>query len=120
MVDPRVLQANERTLLAWVRTSLALMTFGFVLARIGIWMRALGAQSAPSAHPLELGTAWIGGVFLAMGVSANAIAVYRYAVSRRAIQREQEIPDDPFPIVFAVLVAAFGAVIGTYLLRHLV
>ncbi len=120
MVDSRLLQANERTLLAWVRTSIALMTFGFVLARIGLWLRALGVHGEPSGHTLELGTAWIGGVFLALGVIANAIAVYRYAASRRAIRREQEIPDDPFPIVFAVLVAAFGAVIGTYLLRHLV
>jgi putative membrane protein len=41
-VDPRQLQANERTLLAWVRTGLALVTFGFVVAGIGAWLRMLG------------------------------------------------------------------------------
>src|SRR5215813_12097844 len=102
-VDSRLLQANERTLLAWVRTSIALMTFGFVIARIGIWLRALGTRS-DLVDQHQLGTAWIGGVFVAMGVIGNALAVRRYAASRRAIRRQQEIPDDPLPVVFAILV----------------
>ena len=117
-VDSRLLQANERTLLAWVRTSVALMTFGFVIARIGVWLRALGAQSNLIDHH-ELGTAWIGGVFVALGVIGNALAVRRFAASRRAILRQEELPDDPLPVVFAVLVCAFGAVIGAYLLIRL-
>jgi putative membrane protein len=118
MVDSRLLQANERTLLAWVRTGIALMTFGFVIARIGFWMRALGAHANVVAGH-ELGTAWIGGVFVAMGVIGNALAVRRFALSRRAIRQHQEIPDDPLPVVFAVLICAFGAVIGAYLLARL-
>src|SRR5215467_5046484 len=102
MVDSRLLQANERTLLAWVRTSIALMTFGFVIARIGVWLRALGARS-DAVDVQSFGTAWIGGVFVVMGVVGNALAVRRFAASRRAIRSHQEIPDDPLPVVFAVL-----------------
>src|SRR5262245_11372919 len=119
MVDPRLLQANERTLLAWVRTSIALMTFGFVIARIGIWLRALGAHPDAADHH-GLGTAWIGGVFVAMGVIACGLAVRRYAASRRAIRQEQAIPDGAFPVLMAVLVTVFGALIGAYLLVRLV
>ena len=119
MVDSRLLQANERTLLAWVRTNIALMTFGFVIARIGVWLRALGAARAELIERHEFGTAWIGGVFVAMGVIGNALAVRRFAVSRRAIRRQQEIPDDPLPVVLAVLVSVFGAIIGAYLLVRL-
>jgi len=117
MVDPRLLQANERTLLAWIRTSIALMTFGFVIARIGVWLRML----SPADHPgHELGSAWIGSVFVALGAVANAIAVIRYASARRAIKEGREIPDAWFPALLGVLVTIFGAAIGAYLLQHLI
>jgi len=121
MVDSRLLQANERTLLAWVRTSIALMTFGFVIARIGVWLRALssGHEHAASAAQ-EVGTAWIGGLFVALGVLANVSAVIRYGAARRAIHTGREISSGPIPAIFALLVTIFGAIIGAYLLRRFV
>jgi putative membrane protein len=44
--DPRVYFAAERTLLAWVRTSLGLMGMGFVVARFGLFLRMV-SQSVP-------------------------------------------------------------------------
>lgn len=113
-----MLQANERTLLAWVRTSIALMTFGFVIARIGLWLRTIGAQ-AGDASERELGTAWIGAVFVVMGVIGNALAVVRYASNRRAIRRGGEIEEGSLPIALATMVTVFGAIIGAYLLLRL-
>ena len=45
-LDPRIYFAAERTLLAWVRTGLALMGFGFVVARFGLFLRELFAIRA--------------------------------------------------------------------------
>ncbi len=47
-LDPRIYFAAERTLLAWVRTGLAMMGFGFVVARFGLFLRELAAVSDKS------------------------------------------------------------------------
>jgi putative membrane protein len=117
-VDPRLLQANERTLLAWVRTGIALMTFGFVIARIGVWLRAVEGTAA-AGEPQRTETAWIGAAFVAAGVIGNALAIRRYAANRRAIRAGTDILDDRFPIAFGALVTALGAVMGAYVLSRL-
>ena len=117
--DPRLLQANERTLLAWMRTGIALMTFGFVIARIGVWLRALAmTQRGPELHPF--GTAWIGAAFVALGAFANAVATMRYSSTKRAILAGESIRDDRLPLIFALIVTVLGAVMGGYLLLRLV
>jgi putative membrane protein len=50
--------ANERTFLAWVRTNIALISLGFVLARLGPWLHDSGVNTprlASKAWPLGIG-----------------------------------------------------------------
>ncbi len=60
--DPRVYFAAERTLLAWIRTAITLMGFGFVIARFGIFLEFITHDSAkPQGHAggLLIGTALV-------------------------------------------------------------
>ncbi len=76
--DPRVPLAAERTFLAWIRTGLALMGFGFVVARFGLFLRELAAvQKIP--QPLSHGTSlWLGLGLVVLGVVLNVAALVRY------------------------------------------
>jgi uncharacterized membrane protein YidH (DUF202 family) len=51
-LDPRVYFASERTLLAWIRTGLAMMGFGFVVARFGLFLREMATMRdvPPQSH----------------------------------------------------------------------
>ena len=85
--DPRVYLAAERTFLAWIRTSLALMAFGFVVSRFGLFLRVLESSSGqrvsePSALSLPLG------VFLVLlGVIVDIFAAWRHVRYVRAIDQ---------------------------------
>lgn len=106
-------------MLAWIRTGIAMITFGFVIARVGVWLRMLAAADSRTEIN-TVGTAWIGAAFLALGTFANAMAAVRYRHARRAILSGTELPDGGFPVIFAVVATVLGAVLGTYLLLHLV
>ena len=80
--DLRVLQANERTLLAWVRTGVALMAFGFVVARAGAWLRYLAPERAGGGGHF----AWVGVAFVALGTLATAVSSVQHMRVRRAIR----------------------------------
>jgi putative membrane protein len=48
--DPRVFFASERTLLAWVRTGIAIVGLGFVVSRFGLFLRVLQLSAGPEPH----------------------------------------------------------------------
>ncbi|HEX5126354.1 MAG TPA: DUF202 domain-containing protein [Rhodocyclaceae bacterium] len=88
--DPRVFFAAERTLLAWQRTSIALIGLGFVVERFGLFMRAVsgGAKLAPGHAHVSL---IFGVLFLFAGASVALISTWQY---RRFLRElcEPEIP----------------------------
>ncbi len=82
--------ANERTLLAWIRTGLALMALGFAIARFGLFLREL-AQVGHMSVPHGIGSAWIGVVFVVLGVVTNGSATIRYTRVRQALVEGQPV-----------------------------
>lgn len=77
--------ANERTFLAWIRTSLALTGFGFAVAKFGTWITQLSGKSgqgdSEGDHGLSVGIAMI----IAGGVLA-VLAAWRHRVTSRQIE----------------------------------
>lgn len=116
--DPRVFFAAERTLLAWNRTSLTLMAFGFVIERFGLFIHLLSPRTMPY---IDRGFSyWIGIAFILLGAFTAAAAMLQYRAVLRTL-RPVEIPQGyrvNLGLYVNVVVALLGLAITVYLFTH--
>ena len=114
--DPRIYFAAERTLLAWIRTGVGVMAFGFVVARFGLLLRIVRSESGA-----EVGTGvspYLGAVLVlvaALATAAGTLEYRRYAGQLRPV----DLPRGkvPFlPVVFAWILVSLGLLLTVVLL----
>jgi putative membrane protein len=116
-LDPRVYFAAERTLLAWVRTGLAMMGFGFVVARFGLFLRELAGVPGmmPYRHTgFSLG---VGTTLIILGVVVNLAASVKHWLTVRRLERGQPMRLHALSLgtVVALLLGLLGLLMATYL-----
>ena len=110
----------ETSLLVWVRTSLGLMGFGFVVARFGLFLREITklGDTRVQPHPrLATLNAFAGTGLIMMGVAVLILAVF---VHRRMVDRLEKGELDfssrwSLGVILAGLLAAMGGAIAVYL-----
>jgi putative membrane protein len=115
--------ANERTFLAWIRTSIAVMSLGFVVAKFGVWLRELATQLAPQTPIRSTGMSLpIGVAMMAMGGALAVLAAWHYHLVNLAIERGEVRANRGLIVTVTVGVALLAVMMIVYLLvaaKHL-
>ena len=113
--------ANERTFLAWVRTAIAVMAFGFVIERFDLFLQLAAPQLAlkqAAPHGQALANA-AGLAFIGIGVVMIVIAGFRFRKTAKDIESEDAVPSpgERFDLALAVLLVLLGLALFLYLSR---
>jgi inner membrane protein YidH len=113
--------ANERTFLAWVRTAIAVMAFGFLIERFDIFlaMVASGTQSRPLLLHGQRFANEAGLAFILLGVAMIVVAATRFFRIAKDIDKEEAVPSSGalFDLALAALLLLLGLSLFLYLAR---
>ena len=118
--DPRVWLAAERTFLAWIRTGISLMGFGFVVARFGLFLRELAAAHQLVSRQTTGLSLWLGSALLIIGIIVNLGAVAQHVRLINRLSRGEVLNSySSAAIVVALILAvlALAMVVNLALLR---
>jgi len=117
--------ANERTFLAWVRTAIAVMAFGFLIERFDLFLRYLAPQLAQRQVTSQFafhGQAfanWAGLAFIVLGVAMIVLAGLRFRKTAKEIESDAEVagPGERFDLALAALIGLLDASLYLYMIH---
>ncbi len=113
--------ANERTFLAWVRTAIAVMAFGFVIERFDLFLQVAAPQLAlQQVAPHGQMIANLAGLaFIGIGVVMIVVAGFRLVKTAKDIETEDAVPSpgERSDLALAALLVLLGLALFLYLSR---
>ncbi len=112
----RVHMANERTFLAWIRTSIAIMAFGFVVEKFSLFVKQMAYYLGKETTPPPPGySSLIGIILVGLGVVMGVLAFIRYK------KVETQIEEDTYKTsaILSVLLFLSLLSVGVFLILYL-
>jgi len=123
----RVHMANERTFLSWIRTSIGIMAFGFVVEKFGLFIkqitfflgRASGMATTPGQARAAGYSSTFGIVLIGLGALIGLLAFIRYKKVERQIDEDTYRPSIILDILLAMLIFSMGIFLVIYLIHSI-
>jgi putative membrane protein len=116
--------ANERTFLAWVRTAIAVMAFGFIVEKFDVFLEV--AAPSLAGRTLSLPGQRFGNIaglaLIVLGTAMIAIAASRFLISAKNIDSAKQHPGTGLrvDVALAALLVLLGCALFVYLSHALV
>lgn len=104
--------ANVRTLLAWVRTAVTIMAFGFVVAKFGILLDQLPGHHRQTAYHFS---AIVGTTLVILGAAFLVLATFEFFAVRDSIKTHSVRFRPGIYLLLAALLVIVAVVLAVYL-----
>jgi putative membrane protein len=111
--------ANERTFLAWIRTSVALMGFGFVIVKFTLFLKQLSLLLETSSVPSKGYSSIIGVVMVAIGVIIAILAFLQYKRNEKWIKNNYFVSSSILSLFIMFILVIGGIFLIFYLLSNI-
>ncbi len=116
----RVHMANERTFLAWIRTGISIMAFGFVVEKFSLFVKQMAYYLGKESSPPPPGYSSIVGIILVgLGVVMGVLAYIRYKAVEKQIEEDAYRPSGILSVLLFLSVLSIGVFLVLYLVHSL-
>lgn len=110
------LLANERTFLAWIRTSIAVISLGFVIAKFSIWFNQFEKTTGIKAEAIHSGLSIpIGVIMMGFGGALAFMAFARYRIISRQIEHGEVYADQGLVLLVTLFVVFLAIMVIIYI-----
>lgn len=112
--------ANERTFLAWVRTAIAIMAFGFVVVKFALFVRQVSmVLGSGEALPDQRSSAAVGIFLVVLGAAVSLLAFFRYRRIEKELDTTGYHPSRRLSVLLTVAIVICSILLVVYLLPRL-
>lgn len=113
--------ANERTFLAWVRTAIAIMAFGFVVVKFSLFVKQLSLlfSDRPIVVPAKGFSGLIGFALVALGAVICVLGYLQYKKTERQLNNNVYNSSSPLVVWLTIILLIGSIFLLLYLLPNL-
>jgi putative membrane protein len=111
--------ANERTFLAWIRTSIALMGFGFVIVKFTLFLKELSFLLDSKDVASQGYSSSVGVIMVAVGVIIALLAYLQYKKYENQLNAGSFVPSSLLSLFITLIILIGGIILIGYLLSSI-